>query len=155
LLRDEPLRFIIAGKPAAPGDEAYQQKLLNRRAELGLSDEKFMLAGALSMDEMVALYRRASLVTNLSPPGLFDKAALEAMLTATPVIVANPIFNLDDAFLVRDANDPAGVADRIHAVMVLSAEERARIGAELRQRTASEHGLSRLMARLVSLIALE
>jgi glycosyltransferase involved in cell wall biosynthesis len=84
---------------------------------------------------------------------LFDKAALEAMLTATPVIVANPIFNLDDAFLVRDANDPRGVADRIRAVMALSAEERARIGAELRQRTASEHGLSRLMARIVALIA--
>jgi glycosyltransferase involved in cell wall biosynthesis len=153
LLKGEPLRFIIAGQPAAPGDDEYQQALLDRRAELGLSDEKFMLAGALSMDEMVALYRRASLVTNLSPPGLFDKAALEAMLTATPVIVANPIFNLDDAFLVRDANDPREVADRIRAVMALSAEERARIGAELRQRTASEHGLSRLMARIVALIA--
>ena len=155
LLKDEPLKFAIAGKPAAPGDEDYQQKLLDRCAELSLSEEKFALAGAQSMDEMVALYWRASLVVNLSPPGLFDKAVLEAMLTATPVIVTNAIFDVGDDFLISDANDPAVVAERIRAVMALSAEERARIGAELREKAASAHGLSRLMARIVALAALK
>ena len=94
-------------------------------------------------------------MTNLSPAGLFDKAALEAMLTATPLIVANPIFDLGayrDLLHIPDETDPAGVAERIRAVMALSPEERAQIGAELRERTASEHGLARLMARIAGLM---
>lgn len=157
LLKDEPLRFIVAGQPAAPGDAAYQQELLEQREQLGLSAEKFALAGALSADELIALYRRASLVTNLSPAGLFDKAALEAMLTATPLLVANPTFDSllgdhRDLLHIPDETDPAGIAERIRAVMALSPDERARIGAELRERTASEHGLARLMSRLVTLM---
>jgi glycosyltransferase involved in cell wall biosynthesis len=157
LVRDEALRFIIAGQPAAPGDDEYQQKLLLQRDQLGLSEEKFQLAGALSVDELVALYRRGSLVTNLSPPGLFDKAALEAMLTGAMLVVANPTFDpllgeYRDLLHLVDETDPHALAERIRAVMALPPAERARIGADLRERTASEHGLARLMSRIVALM---
>ena len=158
LLRDEPLRFAVAGQPAAPGDEAYQDKLLHQRDALGLPEDQFTFLGALATDDLIATYRRAAIVTNLSPAGLFDKAALEAMLTATPLIVTNPTFDPllgqhRDLLHLPDETDARALAERIRAVMGLSSEERAKIGEELRERTAAEHGLARLMARITALIA--
>jgi len=154
---DPPVRFAVVGTTAAPGDEEYHQSLIRRRNELGFSAEYFKFLGAHEPDEMVRLYRRASIVTNLSPVGLFDKSALEAMLTATPVIVANPAFGdlLGEhrgALLVDSPDDVAGVADRIAALLECTPEQRAAMGRDLRARTAAEHGLDRLMARMVALM---
>jgi glycosyltransferase involved in cell wall biosynthesis len=161
LLRDQhgspPVRFAVAGAVAAPGDEAYLDSLLKRRAELDFSAEQFAFLGGKTQDDLVTLYRRASVATNLSPVGLFDKAALEAMLAGTPLIAANPAFDglLGDhraALRVGGPDDAAGVAARLAGLLALPAEERDAIGRDLRARTAEAHGLDRLMARLVALM---
>jgi len=161
LLRARPgvprVRFAVAGDVAAPGDRAYRERLLARRDALGLSADDFALLGPLPPRDLVTLYRRASVVTNLSPVGLFDKAALEAMLTATPVIVSNPAFDPllgdhRDALRVTAPDDAAGAADRIAGLLAMPAEQRALMGRDLRARAAAEHGLDRLMERLVGLM---
>jgi glycosyltransferase involved in cell wall biosynthesis len=161
LLRDRygnpPVRFAVVGTTAAPGDEEYLQQLIRRRNELGFSADYFKFLGAHEPDEMIALYRRTSIVTNLSPVGLFDKSALEAMLTGCPVIVSNPAFNSllgehREALSVDRPDDVTGVADRIAALLERTPEQRAAMGLDLRARTAAEHGLDRLMARMVDLM---
>lgn len=161
LLRDRhgnpPVRFAVAGATAAPGDDAYLRELLARREALGFSEAEFAFLGGKPASELITLYRRASIATNLSPVGLFDKAALEAMLTGTPLVVTNPAF-LDllgdhaPALLVDDPSDAAGVASQIAGLLALSAEQRAAMGMELRTRTAEAHGLDRLMQTMVRLM---
>ncbi|NJL94771.1 MAG: hypothetical protein HC915_14180, partial [Anaerolineae bacterium] len=107
--------------------------------------------------ELIGWYRRASLVTNLSPGGLFDKAALEAMLTGTPVVVASAAF--DDLLgehaprlKISEPQAAEALAARLAAFLALPAPQRVAIGAALRRRTAAEHSLERLMQRLTALV---
>lgn len=161
LLRDRygnpPVHFAISGGTAASGDEEYQQKLIRRRAELGLSEEQFALLGAQPSCYQISLYRRASVVTNLSPVGLFDKSALEAMLTGTPIIASSPAFdslfgNYHDQLRINGPDDAAGLAARLAALLALPSETRAEMGRDLRARTAAEHSLDRLMDHMVTLM---
>jgi glycosyltransferase involved in cell wall biosynthesis len=161
LLRDQfgdpPVRFAVVGAAAAPGDEAYQNRLIRRRAELGLGEDRFMLMGQRPTADLIPLYRRASVVTNLSPAGLFDKAALEGMLCGTPLVAASPAFDAvlgeyRDQLRVSGPEDSASVAARIAGLLKLSPPERAAIGLYLRERTAAEHSLDRLMDRIVGLM---
>jgi len=148
------VQFAIAGQTAAPGDAAYQAQLLRRRDELGIAPERFQLMGGLTVSALVALTRRAALVTNLTPAGSFDKAALEGMLTATPLLTSNPAFDdlLGDYGELLHLPDPAALPAKIREVLALPMAERARMGLYLRERTAQAHGLTNLMRRIVGLI---
>ena len=159
LLRDrkQMLRITVAGGTAAPGDEAYRAELIRRRDELGLTENQFNLVGALQPLELVAMLREAAIATNLTPPGSFDKAALEAMLTGIPIITPNPAFDSllgEYAGLLRlnMPNHAAEIADRIQTILEIPAGERRKIGLDLRERTAAAHGLDNLMQRLVALM---
>ena len=161
LLRDQyelpPVRFAIAGTTAVESDEEYLEALKKRRCKLGMIEEDFAFLGPQTTDQLIALYHRASIVTNLSPVGLFDKAALEAMVTETPVIVSNPAFDAllgktVDLLRVESPDDAEGVAERIAALLALSSAERSKIGQDLRARTIVEHGLDRLMIQLTDLM---
>src|SRR5436190_1795211 len=55
--------------------------------------DRVMFTGGLLADGVRDIYRRATIAINLSPPGLFDKAALESMLTGVPTVVSNPAFD--------------------------------------------------------------
>lgn len=158
LLRDHPVRFAIAGEPHTASDQTYYENLLKRRAELGLTAQNFDFLGSCPQNELVDLYRRSTIAVNLTPPGSFDKAALEAMLTGIPLIAANPAFgNLlgpyADKLLVDTPEDAAGVARRLAELLALPATERSAMGSELRERVAAEHSLDRLMDRLVELMS--
>jgi hypothetical protein len=120
-----------------------------------LSD-RFKLLGALTGDALTDQLRRASIVTNLSPAGLFDKAALEAMLMERPVLVTNPAF--DDLLgehvtLLRAPapDDLDAVTAKLAGLLDLTLAERARIGAELREKTICAHSLDHLMQRMVAM----
>ena len=72
--------------------------------------------GAIPADGVAAVFRDASVALNASPPGLFDKAALESMLCAVPTIVANPAFDdllgeHVDLLRLPSGDDSAGLAD--------------------------------------------
>jgi glycosyltransferase involved in cell wall biosynthesis len=159
LLRERGIsaRFVVAGGTAAQGDEAYQAELLRQRDALGLTSQDFELTGALPVDEILALTRQATIVTNLTPPGSFDKAALEGMLVGKPLIYCNPAFDAltgEAVSLLRAGtpDDALTVADRLAGVLALEEAERIKLGLALRERTATAHGLENLMQRLVVLM---
>ncbi len=157
LLRDRGIsaRFAIAGGVASAEGVAYRAQLEARIAALGLADQ-FALLGAVQGDALLTWYRRASIVTNLSPAGLFDKAALEAMFMARPVVVTNPDFDevlSDQSTLLRLPNEatPAQVAERLAGLLARSAQDRAAIGTAIRERAVQLYSLDQLMDRLVAL----
>lgn len=147
-------QFAIAGGVVTEEGVAYQAQLEKRIAELNLSD-RFTLLGGLKGEALVNQLHRASIVTNLSPAGLFDKAALEAMMTARPVLVTNAAF--DDLLgehvgMLRAPapDDLDAVTARLAGLLDLTIEERAQIGAQLRERTLHAHSLDQLMERMVA-----
>jgi glycosyltransferase involved in cell wall biosynthesis len=150
-------RFAIVGGSAAGGDEAYRLSLLAQREALGLSASEFDLLGGLTTPEVLALTRRASLVTNLTPLGSFDKAALEGMLCGVPLVTANPAFvdllgEHAPHLRLASPTDPIALAERLAHLLRMDAEARRRIGADLRARTAAQHGLEGLMDKMTALM---
>jgi glycosyltransferase involved in cell wall biosynthesis len=118
--------------------------------------DRVTFTGGLTPTEVRDWYRRAAVAVNLSPPGLFDKAALEAMLTGVPVLVANPAFDAlygdhADSFHIAGPEDVDGLAERLNALLENTAATRYAIGGHLRERAADAHSLDRLMDRLVHL----
>lgn len=130
---------------------------LHRLAESLDPAPEVVFTGALPHSRVAELIQGCAAAVNLSPPGLFDKAALEPMLAGKPVIVTNPDFVplLGEAgdwlLLSPDASDD-DLADRIVRLLALSPEERAALGAGLRARALAAHSLDGLMDRLVALM---
>ena len=79
------------------------------------------------------------------------------MFAGKPVIVTNRDFlpllgdHADLLYLPHDATDEQ-LAERLGALLALSSEERATIGADLRSRALAEHALDSLMDRMVSVM---
>ncbi len=113
--------------------------------------------GPLPHREALAALAQSAIAVNLSPPGLFDKGALEPMFAGKPAVVTNPDFlpllgdDADRLYLPDDASD-AALAERLAALLALTPDERAAIGAGLRERAQAAHSLDGLMDRIVALM---
>lgn len=154
---DPAARFVIAGGRPSSDEATYEDSLRAEIERLRL-DDRVSLWGAVPADGVAAVFRDASVALNASPPGLYDKAALESMLCAVPTIVANPAF--DDlqgahAELLRipSGDDAPALADRLAKLLAMTPEARRAIGMEVRARVAAGHSLATLMDRLVALMA--
>ncbi len=159
------LRALAAGIDAKaafvgnvpPGKStAYRDELHALVDELKLG-KQVTFTGGLKPPAVRDLYYRASIAVNLSPPGLFDKAALESMLCGVPTIVSNPAFDPvlgNHAPLLRIAapDDVQGLAERLRTLLAVDESARRAIGRDLRERVKSAHGLDGLMDRLVALM---
>jgi glycosyltransferase involved in cell wall biosynthesis len=151
---DVQTQVVIAGGevPNAPG---HRDKLLSLRSDLGLGENDVQLAGALSPEAVVTLYERASVAVNLMPPGSFDKAALEAMMSSLPLIAVNPAFAPvwgEYTDQLKTVSDPRDLAARLAGVLRMTATERTAIGSSLRDRAIAGHSLTGLMDQLVALM---
>lgn len=149
---------IVGDVPAGQEFYArYANSLHALAAELGIADRVTFTGGLLASD-VRDWYRWASVAVNLSPPGLFDKAALESMACATPTIVSSHAF---DGLLGADADwlridtpeDVDGLAYRLNALLRLSPADRRALGEQARECVIAGHSLERLMPRLVRLFA--
>lgn len=147
---------LIGGVPT--GQEAYADYAASLHQlvdELDIGDRVTFTGGLLPPD-VRDWYRKATAAVNLSPPGLFDKAALESMATGAPTIVSNPAFDSllgDDVSQLR-IGSPGAVSElteQLRAFISANNAERASVGAGLRQRVTEAHSLKRLMPRLVRL----
>jgi len=99
--------------------------------------------------------RRAAVAVNLSPPGLFDKAALESMAVGVPTLVGSAAFDdvvCDERLRVTDLDDSATLATRLNDLLALRGNDRRMIGMALRERVVAAHSLDGLIARLVSVL---
>jgi glycosyltransferase involved in cell wall biosynthesis len=148
----EEARIVLVGGSPPDTDGSYEHKLrgLAHGLELG---SRVAFAGNQPPILVREYYRRAAIAVNLSPPGLFDKAALESMAMGLPTIVANPAFDSllgDHTELLRIASpeDVEGLTERLHRLLRLIPLERLAMGASLRRRTLEQHSLNGLVKRL-------
>jgi glycosyltransferase involved in cell wall biosynthesis len=146
---------IFIGDVPPGANTAYRTELETLAHELGVA-ERVTFTGNLSPESVRKWNRRAAVSINLSPSGLFDKAALESMAVGVPTIVASDAFDAEidgDARLrIPSPDDSAALAARLRALLALGDRERAQIGAGLRQRVMIAHSLAGLITRLVSVL---
>lgn len=147
--------FLVGAVPPEQ-DRAYPDRLMWLAQELGVAD-RIRFTGALPPEGVRAAYWEAAAAVNLSPPGLFDKAALESMAAAVPTIVSSrafaPLLGEHAPYLLTPAPDDAdALAERLRALFVLDRAARAAVGADLRARVCAEHSLDALIPRLVRVL---
>lgn len=138
------LVFIGGG---VPSELDYPATLARLAVERGVDLE---ITGALTPNQVIERLAHCIIAVNLSPPGLFDKAALESMLMGKITLVSNPDFApLLEGYPLLVKND---LKTRLQEVLALSHDERRQIGLFLRQRTMAQHSLNGLMDRLVEVM---
>jgi glycosyltransferase involved in cell wall biosynthesis len=147
-------RVVFAGAPDERGE--YDHEVREVAARLGVN-RRITFAGPLAPDALLDWYRRATVAVNLSPDGLFDKAALEGMMTGTPTIVAATAFDSllqpSAAWLrIASGDDPVALARVLDRVMGLTPSARRQVATEVRERAIAAHALDGFMPRLVSLM---
>ena len=79
------------------------------------------------------------------------------MACGLPTIVANPAFADTlgahrDLLLIDSPRDANGLRERIQRIKAMRADERHRIGTQLRQHVIQQHSLPRLVDRLMSVL---
>ena len=146
---------LIGGAQAGASAE-YERRLVGMARELGLA-ERCHFTGDLPAAEVCDWCRRATVAVNMSPVGLFDKAALESMACGLPTIVCNPAFapllgEHGDLLLTAGPDDVAGLRDRLERLFALTPAERAAIGARLREGVLRQHSLDGLTERLLAVL---
>jgi glycosyltransferase involved in cell wall biosynthesis len=147
----------LVGAVPTGQDAAYLTRLQDLARDLDIQD-RVTFTGGLLAGAVRDLYRRATVAVNLSPSGLFDKAALESMLTGTPTIVSSPAFDtLLGEYMLRlridGPEDVEGLTERLRSLIALSPDERQTMTSSIRKRVKAAHSLDGLMDRLVTLMA--
>ena len=149
-------RLALIGGVQAGYPRGYEEQLreLMRRLEC---EARCRLLGDTAAPAVLEWYRRATVAVNMSPAGLFDKAALESMACGVPTVVCNPAFapllgEHAPLLLTAGPDDFSGLRERLERLFALSAAERGVIGAALRENVRREHSLPALVERLVAVL---
>jgi glycosyltransferase involved in cell wall biosynthesis len=149
----DPFRVVIVGGPVE-GEPDYPAELRTLAQSLDLDA---VFTGPLPHADAAARLRGCAVAVNLSPAGLFDKAALEGMFAGKPTIVTNTDFlpllgDAADLLYLPDSASESDLADRLARLLAMTPEARAQIGADLRARALAAHSLDGLMDRIVALM---
>ncbi|MCD4687482.1 MAG: glycosyltransferase family 4 protein, partial [Anaerolineae bacterium] len=150
-----PLRVHIVGGPVENEPE-YPGELNTLTQHLD-PVPPVTFTGPLARTVLAEVVENSAIAVNLSPPGLFDKAALETMLAGKPTLVMNTDFlpvlgdTADLLYLPHDTDDDQ-LAERLAYLLALGPEERATLGYRLRERVINEHSLGTLMDRIAHLM---
>lgn len=147
--------FIGGTPPDVETAPAYRASLELLAVELGVSD-RVSLAGDQNRAAVRDAYRTAAIAVNLSPPGLFDKAALESMACGVPTITSSPAFDpLHGAFTplvnLRQPDDHEGLAAALRRLLE-DRDLRAQIAEQQRRVVLDQHSLDGLISRLASVL---
>ena len=146
---------LVGGRPDdIDGDYEHTLRGLAQGLNLGA---RVVFAGAQPNELVREYYRRALIAVNLSPSGLFDKAALESMAIGLPTIVANPTFDPllgehADLLRIDSPEHVAGLTEKLRRLLMMSAIERENIGLALRERVVAAHSLDGLIQRLTNVL---
>lgn len=155
MAQNRPFRVLIVGGPVEK-EPNYPNELAGLVSRLDpMPDVAF--TGPLPHSEVAAIMQRCAVAVNLSPSGLFDKAALEPMIVGKPTLVTNEDFlpllgDAADLLFLRDNASDNELADRLIRLLALSQQERAALGNQLRERAIMAHSLDGLMDRIVALM---
>ncbi|MCA9908542.1 MAG: glycosyltransferase, partial [Anaerolineae bacterium] len=152
----DDVRVVFVGGTPDGVDGQYEHKLRGLAHGLDLGG-RVAFVGSQPVDHVREHYRKAIVAVNLSPPGLFDKAALESMAMGLPTIVSShafdPLLGQYQPYLYLDTPENVdGLVERLRTLLTMSAAERTVMGVVLRERVVAEHSLDGLMTRLVNVL---
>lgn len=137
-----------------PQDAAYAQQLHNLIERYDLANV-VELAEPVAYEQVAGVYQHADVMVNMSATGSMDKAVLEAMACGIPVVTVNEAFQAVLApwkeTVLIPPNEPELLPARLQKLMAMSADERAKLGAELRELVVAEHSLERLVDKLLAI----
>jgi len=151
LLRENRLGdavFVMAGD--AQGRAAYRKELDRQIARLELTD-RIKLVG--HCDDMPAAFALAQVAVIASTSAeTFGRTSIEAQAMGCPVIVSDigaapetiVAGGQDFTGWVIPPHDPAAIAERIAAALVLTPQERAALGSRARRYVAAKFALTRM-----------
>ena len=155
-LREQGLtdvRLLLVGD-VAPQDAAYGERLRQMVADYQLY-YMVMFAGGMPYEAVVSAYQHADVMVNMSATGSMDKAVLEAMACGLPVVTANEAFKsllspwVDLLYVPPES--PEVLSVRLKQLALMSAQERAALGAALRQIVVEQHSLTHLTDQLMTI----
>ncbi len=153
-LQDVRIQLLLVG-PVAENDRPYAEAIERRSHELGISASVELL-GPIPRAELPELLSRSDVAINLSPPGSFDKSALEAMACALPLVTTNPALG----HIVAEVCDRLHVASSAWVIACALVElynrgdeGRLAIGSTLRSLVMRDHSLQHLIDSLLPLLA--
>lgn len=155
-IADLECQLVLVGDVPDGYDDGYKREL-HTMVQTRELEMKVIFAGAQAPSGVLDHYRRATLAINLSPPGLFDKAALESMSCAIPTLVSNsafvPLLNEQtDHLLIQEPEHVAKLSQMIGAMIECPAPVRRRIGEQLRQQIIKHHSLKTLIPKLITVM---
>lgn len=138
----------VYGEPVTSEEKKYADELKTR---LPSSDPKKIvtLKGAVAHDTVPTALLGASVFINMGETGGIDKAVLEAMSSAIPVISTSTAHApLLKRYPQLVAEGEEGLVSSLEYIYTLSASTRKAIGEDLREDVVAHHGLDALIRTL-------
>lgn len=153
ILRSKEVEFEanIYGDPL-PKDEKYYAELKEKVKEYGLLDHVAFRPGVPNV-KTPEIYNSHEIFVNLSSSGMYDKTIFEAMASETLTLATNK--NLEElvpAMFIANEDDPENIALKLEKLLLLSSEEKADWGEELRRIAVGHHSLRELGNKLSGLV---
>ena len=137
---------------------AYLAHLEERARERGIADQLIIL-DAVSHDELPALYQSGDVLVSIPETDSFPVTLLEAMACGLPAVVSDlpavtPVYGQIDpiaAELIVPVGDASATAIALRRALRLEDDERARLGARLRDFVVATADYDAHMARMEGL----
>lgn len=147
------LRVSIIGE-AAP-EYAEHAAHLHELVDVLNLDNVVEFAGGVSHERVVLEYQEADVMVNSSQTGSIDKAVLEAMACGLPVVTSNEAFRgllaHWDGLLFIPPDSPGKLAASLLRLKDMTAEDRIKLGNDLREIVVREHSMERLLSNLITI----
>lgn len=145
------MRVTIVGGAGTPEQEPYVIKLKETVERKGLAGV-VQFAGVIPNRDILPYLHDADIFVNPSQTGSLDKAAAEAMAAELPMLTANEAFKevLGEyrESLMYEKGSARALAEKIEWIAGLSPEERASIGAGLRELIVCNHSLEGFIKKI-------
>jgi len=152
--RSVEVTFEVIGDAGTEAQRPYQARLQQLVQELKL-EKYFHFRPAVPNREIIQHLQRCDLFVNLSHTDSLDKALLEAMACARPILTSNVAFrNVLGEYretLMVEKGDPQALAERIAWIQGWSDAERRELGTALRRIVVEQHNIERFMDKLVGI----
>ncbi|MBN1918113.1 MAG: glycosyltransferase family 4 protein [Verrucomicrobia bacterium] len=148
-----PVRCRIIGPTMNAEDEATLAMLRWQREHKGLSDV-VQIEAPVAHRDIVGIYQQADVMANMTEKHSLDKATLEAMACGCLVLTRNdsfiPLLGPYAELMVRHEARSGALEGLIERLAALPSAERERISGKMREIIVRDHGLDRMMDRLVA-----
>ncbi|MFQ5456381.1 MAG: glycosyltransferase family 4 protein [Nitrospirota bacterium] len=150
------IKLKIVGSPFwnTKKDVEYFNKIKSLSEILGL--QKYVeFCGDTPYREVVEHYQNCCLSINASHTGSVDKAVLEAMACAKPVLTSNEAFyevlgKYSDKLMFETGSEE-GLAKKIFTILSMPSHQYKELGSHLREITVRDHSLDRLMKKITDI----